>query len=77
MGVWVFHGALDTTVRIEKTLNVIRELKKLDADVRFTVYPMAGHDSWTETYGSPELYEWLLEHRARQGYEGRSSRKRS
>ncbi|MHC4249952.1 MAG: carboxylesterase family protein [Planctomycetota bacterium] len=67
MGVWAFHGALDTVVRIEKTRNVIRELKKLDADVSFTVYPMAGHDSWTETYATPELYEWLLAHRTRSG----------
>ena len=30
---------------------------------RLTIYPEAGHDSWTETYGNPELYEWLLNHR--------------
>jgi len=31
-------------------------------DVKFTVYPEAGHDSWTEAYKNPELYEWLLKH---------------
>jgi predicted peptidase len=31
-------------------------------DVKLTVYPEAGHDSWTETYRNPELYEWLLSH---------------
>jgi predicted peptidase len=67
MGVWVFHGALDTVVRIEKTLNVIRELRRLGADVNFTVYPMAGHDSWTETYANPDLYKWFLAHGARRG----------
>jgi len=25
-----------------------------------TVYPDAGHDSWTETYNNPEFYDWLL-----------------
>jgi len=62
MAVWAFHGALDTVVRIEKTRNIIRGLKALKADVRFTVYPMAEHDSWTETYANPELYEWFLAH---------------
>jgi hypothetical protein len=31
-------------------------------DVKLTIYPEAGHDSWTETYDNPELYEWLLRH---------------
>jgi len=28
--------------------------------LKLTMYPEAGHDSWTETYNNPELYEWLL-----------------
>lgn len=67
MGVWVFHGALDTVVRIEKTLNVIRELRAFKADVNFTVYPLAEHDSWTKTYANPKLYEWFLAHTNRRG----------
>jgi len=31
-------------------------------DVKLTVYPEAGHDSWTEAYNDPELYKWLLSH---------------
>ena len=33
------------------------------ADVKFTVYPEAKHDSWTETYNNPELYSWFLAHK--------------
>jgi predicted peptidase len=29
--------------------------------VKFTVYPDAGHDSWTATYDNPAVYEWLLQ----------------
>jgi predicted peptidase len=29
--------------------------------VKFTIYPEAGHDSWTEAYDNPELYQWLLQ----------------
>jgi predicted peptidase len=28
--------------------------------VKFTVYPGVGHDSWTESYNNPALYEWFL-----------------
>ncbi|MEO0415287.1 MAG: phospholipase, partial [Verrucomicrobiota bacterium] len=30
---------------------------------KMTIYPEAGHDSWTETYNNPELYDWLLSHK--------------
>jgi predicted peptidase len=29
--------------------------------VKLTVYPEARHDSWTEAYNDPELYQWLLQ----------------
>ena len=61
--VWVFHGALDAVVPIDESVQMVRALKQCEGDVRFTVYPMAGHDSWTETYDNPEFYEWLLKHR--------------
>ena len=42
---------------------MIELAKRLGAtDVKLTVYPEAGHDSWTETYRNPEFYEWLLRH---------------
>jgi predicted peptidase len=60
---WVFHGALDDIIPIEFSANLVKELRSLGADVNFTVYPYAGHDSWTETYINPELYKWFLSHR--------------
>lgn len=32
-------------------------------DVKFTRYPDAGHDCWTESYNNPELYDWFLQHK--------------
>jgi predicted peptidase len=61
--IWVFHGAKDPTVKIAESERMVAALKEVGADVAFTVYPDAGHDSWTETYNNPELYEWLLKHR--------------
>ena len=36
-----------------------------ETEVRFTIYPGVGHDSWTQTYANPQLYEWLLQHKTR------------
>ena len=61
--VWAFHGALDTVVPLQRTHEMTARLDACGGDVRFTVYPEAGHDSWTETYGNADLYTWLLSHR--------------
>ena len=29
--------------------------------MEYLLNPEAGHDSWTESYNNPELYEWLLQ----------------
>ncbi|HWW02928.1 MAG TPA: prolyl oligopeptidase family serine peptidase [Candidatus Acidoferrum sp.] len=59
--IWVFHGAKDPTVPIERSREMVEALKAAGANVKFTVYPEAQHDSWTETYDNPAFYQWLLE----------------
>lgn len=59
--VWVFHGAKDRAVPLERSEQMVEAVKAAGGNVKFTVYPEAGHDSWSETYANPELYEWLLE----------------
>ncbi len=61
LAVWVFHGAKDPGVPLERSQEMVDALKKEGGNVRFTVYAEAGHDSWTETYNNPEFYEWLLQ----------------
>jgi len=67
--VWAFHGAKDDVVPLRESEVLINELKGCGGDVRFTVYPDAAHDSWTQTYDNPELYSWLLA-RSRSGDRG-------
>ncbi len=60
MPVWAFHGAKDFVVPVAESERLINKLKIVNPDVKFTIYPEAGHDAWTETYNNPELYEWFL-----------------
>jgi predicted peptidase len=59
--IWVFHGAKDDVVPPELSINMVKALKALGSPVKFTLYPDAGHDAWTETYDNPGLYEWMME----------------
>ncbi len=59
--IWAFHGAKDDVVPVNESERMVGQLKKLGVkDVKLTIYPEANHNSWTETYNNPELYEWLL-----------------
>jgi predicted peptidase len=59
---WVFHGAKDPVVDPERSQEMVKAIEKTGGTVKFTLYPEAGHDSWTATYDNPELYEWMLTH---------------
>jgi len=65
--VWVFHGAKDHVVPLRESAEMVRALELAGGDVKFTIYPEAGHDSWTQAYDNLALYEWLLSHRREQG----------
>ena len=58
---WVFHGAKDKGVPLQRSEEMVESLKKNGGNVKLTVYPETGHNAWTETYDNPKLYEWLLE----------------
>jgi len=60
---WIFHGAKDNIVPLHKSEEMVAALKACGGKVKFTVYPDAGHDSWTATYNNSKLYEWFLKHK--------------
>jgi predicted esterase len=58
--VWAFHGAKDNVVPSDESQRLVDQLKKFGSEVKFTLYPDAAHNSWTEAYKNQELYTWLL-----------------
>jgi len=66
--VWMFHGAKDVLVPLERSQEMNEAMKSEGGDAQLTVYPETGHDAWKETYANPQLYEWLLQqNRNKQG----------
>jgi predicted peptidase len=62
---WIFHGARDNVVPAEMSRSAHERLQRIGGSVKLTIYPEAGHDSWTETYANPEVWDWLLAQRRR------------
>ena len=62
MPIWAFHGAKDSVVPVEESKAVVEAINDRGGNAKLTIYPDANHDSWTETYDNPEVYDWLLKH---------------
>jgi len=58
--IWIFHGEKDEAVPVKNSKELYDALKKIGGNVKLTIYPELGHDSWTTTYDNPNLYKWLL-----------------
>ena len=57
---WIFHGAKDDVVDMSFSQKMAESLKKEKAQVRFTVYPGANHNSWDPAFAEPGLADWLF-----------------
>ncbi len=61
--IWAFHGAKDPTVPLAESERMVNHMKQLGVqEMKFTIYPEAQHDCWTQTYAQPELFDWFLQH---------------
>ncbi|MDD2479299.1 MAG: prolyl oligopeptidase family serine peptidase [Victivallaceae bacterium] len=56
---WIFHGELDTTVKVARSQNMFAALKKAGGNPKYTEYPKVKHNAWSYSY-SPKLFEWMF-----------------
>jgi len=56
---WIFHGARDDIVPVERSRDIAAALERAGADVRYTEYPQANHNAWDLAYAKPEFWDWL------------------
>ncbi|MBE9584823.1 prolyl oligopeptidase family serine peptidase [Mucilaginibacter sp. JRF] len=60
---WVFHGAKDNVVPADHSEVMVAAIRQAGGDPRYTVYPNATHDSWTQAFAEPDLLPWLFSHK--------------
>lgn len=57
---WIFHGGKDDVVPPYHSEKMVIALKKSGANVTFTLYPGANHNSWDSAFAEPGLLPWLF-----------------
>lgn len=61
--IWAFHGGKDTVVPPGESERMIDAYKRIGNAPKLTLFPDAGHDSWSAAYADPALFDWLLRQR--------------
>jgi len=57
--IWLFQGADDDTVPLLLIQQMVKQLKKANANLKYTEYPKTGHDVWKKVFAEPDLLPWL------------------
>jgi len=65
---WIFHGAWDDVVAPDDDRRTYAALRAEGANVRYTEFADADHNSWDPAYATPELWPWLLAQRRNTGH---------
>jgi predicted peptidase len=61
--IWIFHGGKDDVVLPGDDRKTFAALKAAAADVQYTEFPDAGHNSWDATYNHQPMWSWLFAQR--------------
>ncbi len=64
--VWAFHGALDPTVNVMESIQMVHSVNEFGGSAKLTIYPDLSHNSWDRALDTDELYDWLLSHQKQQ-----------
>lgn len=61
---WIFHGAKDDVVLPEYSRRMAAALRAVGAEVQYTEFPDANHNSWDPAYSdTPALWDWVFAQR--------------
>ena len=58
---WVFHGDMDPTVKVEQSRQIVEALKAVDGKVKYTEMKGADHGISYKVFSDEEMHEWLFE----------------
>ena len=64
--IWCFAGGRDHGVPVKHFYPALNRLEELGhRDFRFTIEADMGHDVWARVYAGRDVYDWMLQQRAR------------
>jgi predicted peptidase len=61
--VWVFHGAADPVVAVDRSRAMVKALVAAGGKPIYTEYESVEHDSWTRTFDNLLVWDWLFAQR--------------
>ena len=61
IAIGVFHGDQDKVVPTDYSRAMVDAIRKAGGSPKYTEYEGVGHNSWSETYASPETWKWLFQ----------------
>jgi predicted peptidase len=67
---WVFQGDADQNVPVDLVREMMKQLRKLNADLRYTEYHNVDHEVWNKAFAEPELVPWLSSQKRKNTAEG-------
>ncbi len=56
-----YHGALDTTVLVTESINMVNAVNRSGGNANLTIFPEAAHNAWDPTYSDPAYWDWMLQ----------------
>lgn len=56
---WVFQGDADQTVPVTLVREMMKQLRKIHANLRYTEYHGVDHAVWDKAFAEPDLLAWL------------------
>jgi predicted peptidase len=56
---WVFQGEADDSVPVLLVRDMMKQLNKAHANLRYTEYPKTDHEVWKKAFAEPGLLAWL------------------
>ena len=76
MPLWIFHGSADPTVPVSNSREMVAALK-MNANLKYTEYPDAGHNVWDKAWQEPGIVDWLFAQHRDNGKARGADRKRN
>ena len=58
--IWVFQGQIDTNPTPRSTEETVNAIINAGGNIKYTLYPETGHNTWTKAYQEPDFFKWIL-----------------